>query len=207
MDAGRSSTRRICPAIRLSRHCRRTTRRTTRAGRRSAISKQSIDDVGSVDQARKEGFMTNEGATLPTTNAEWLEWHKQYRLQTRYTSPIVLERGEGLKLWDVDGKEYLDFHSGQVCAGIGHANPRLAEAVGAQLNRLVQTGSIFTVPGEVLVAKKLAELTPPEFGKSVFACSGAEAVEISLRMAKRATEKFELITVLGAYHGLTGGAY
>jgi 2,2-dialkylglycine decarboxylase (pyruvate) len=151
--------------------------------------------------------MTDEMTRLPRTNAEWLDWSKRYRLQTRYTSPIVLERGEGLRLWDVEGNEYLDFHSGQVCAGIGHANPKLAEAVGAQLRQLVQTGSIFTVPGEIQVAMKLAEITPPEFGKSVFACSGAEAVEISMRMAKFATERYEIVSVLGAYHGLTGGSF
>jgi 2,2-dialkylglycine decarboxylase (pyruvate) len=144
---------------------------------------------------------------LPRTNAEWLEWHTTYRLKTRYTSPIVLDRGDGLRLWDVEGNEYLDFHSGQVCAGIGHANPELAEAVGAQLKRLVQTGSIFTVPSEILVAKRLAELTPPGFTKSVFACSGAEAVEISMRMAKFATGGYEVVSVLGAYHGLTGGSF
>jgi 2,2-dialkylglycine decarboxylase (pyruvate) len=151
--------------------------------------------------------VNDQGSGLPQTNAEWLDWHKQYRLQTRYTSPIVLERGEGLRLWDVEGKEYLDFHSGQVCAGIGHANPELADAVEAQLRTFVQSGSIFTVPTEVLVAKKLAEVTPPEFTKSVFACSGAEAVEISLRMAKFATGRFEVVTVLGGYHGLTSGSF
>jgi 4-aminobutyrate aminotransferase-like enzyme len=144
---------------------------------------------------------------LPQTSTDWLEWHKKYRLNTRYTSPVVLERGEGLRLWDVDGHEYLDFHSGQVCASIGHANPEFAEAVSAQLRTLVQTGSIFTVPAEILVAKKLAEITPPRFTKSVFACSGSEAVEISLRMSKFATGRFEVITVLGGYHGLTAGSF
>lgn len=151
--------------------------------------------------------MANEQEALPMTNAEWLEWHRQYRLQTRYTSPIVLDRGDGLRLWDVEGNEYLDFHSGQVCAGIGHANPDLAEALSEQLRRLVQTGSIFTVPSEVLVAKKLAEITPPGLTKSVFACSGSEAVEISLRLAKFFTGRFEVVTVLGGYHGLTAGSY
>jgi 2,2-dialkylglycine decarboxylase (pyruvate) len=151
--------------------------------------------------------MTDEGTSQPQTSAEWLDWHKRYRLQTRYTSPLVLERGEGLRLWDVEGNEYLDFHSGQVCAGIGHANPEFADEVGDQLRTLVQTGSIFTVPAEILVAKKLAEITPPQFTKSVFACSGAEAVEISMRLAKFATKRFELVSVLGAYHGLTAGSF
>jgi 2,2-dialkylglycine decarboxylase (pyruvate) len=151
--------------------------------------------------------MSTEPSALPRTSAEWLEWHKKYRLNTRYTSSIVLERGDGLRLWDVEGTEYLDFHSGQVCAGIGHANPDFADVVSAQLRTLVQTGSIFTVPAEILVAKRLAEVTPARFTKSVFACSGAEAVELSLRMAKFATGRFEVISVLGGYHGLTGGSF
>src|SRR5215475_8046478 len=109
--------------------------------------------------------MNDEPSGLPGTSAEWLEWHKKYRLNTRYTSSIVLERGDGLRLWDVEGTEYLDFHSGQVCAGF-------ADVVSAQLRTLVQTGSIFTVPAEILVAKRLAEVTPARFTKSVFACSG-----------------------------------
>src|SRR5262245_24738404 len=151
--------------------------------------------------------MSDERSGLPQTSAEWLEWHKKYRLNTRYTSSIVLKRGDGLRLWDVEGTEYLDFHSGQVCAGIGHANAEFADAVSAQLRTLVQTGSIFTVPAEILVAKRLAEVTPARFTKSVFACSGAEAVELSLRMAKFATGRFEVISVLGGYHGLTGGSF
>ena len=107
----------------------------------------------------------------------------------------------------MEGTEYLDFHSGQVCAGIGHANSDFADVVSAQLRTLVQTGSIFTVPAEILVAKRLAEVTPARFTKSVFACSGAEAVELSLRMAKFATGRFEVISVLGGYHGLTGGTF
>src|SRR3712207_2033995 len=103
--------------------------------------------------------MSIDSPALPRTNAEWLEWFQKYRLQTRYVSPIVLDRGEGLRLWDVEGNEYLDFHSGQVCAGIGHANADLAEALSAQLRRLVQTGSIFTVPSEILVAKKIGRST------------------------------------------------
>jgi 2,2-dialkylglycine decarboxylase (pyruvate) len=149
----------------------------------------------------------DELQNVPRTNADWLELHSKYRLKTRYVSPIVLERGEGLRLWDVEGKEYLDFHSGQVCAGIGHANPQLAEALSKQLRTLVQTGSIFTVPAEIEVARLVTELAGPPFGKAVFACSGAEAVEMSLRIAKFATGRFEVIAVLGAYHGMTGGAF
>src|ERR687884_617400 len=111
-------------------------------------------------------------------NAEWRELFDTYRLKTRYVSPVVLERGDGLRLWDVEGKEYLDFHSGQVCAGIGHANPDLAEALARQLRTLVQTGSIFTTPAEVEVARLLAELAGPPFAKSVFACSGSEAARV-----------------------------
>ena len=141
------------------------------------------------------------------TNAEWLALHKKHRLKTRFTSPMVLERGDGLTVWDVEGNEYMDFHSGQVCAGIGHANPEFAEALSKQLSLLVQSGSIFTVPPEIEVAEMLSEIAGPPFTKSVFACSGSEAVEAALRMAKFATGKFEVIAILGSYHGMTGGSF
>jgi len=143
----------------------------------------------------------------PKTNDEWLALHKKYRLKTRYTAPMVLERGDGLRVWDVEGNEYLDFHSGQVCAGIGHANPEFAEALSKQLRTLVQSGSIFTVPTEIELAKMLVEVAGEPFAKCVFACSGSEAVEAAMRMAKFATGKFEMIAILGSYHGMTGGSF
>jgi 4-aminobutyrate aminotransferase-like enzyme len=140
-------------------------------------------------------------------NKEWFDLDQEYRLQSRYTSPIVLERGKGTRLWDVEGTEYIDFHSGQVCANTGHCHPELVEAVTEQVRTLMQTGSMFTDMPQVLLAKKLAEITPEPLHKSFFACSGSEAIEASLRAAKLYTGGFEIMGILRSYHGMTMGAY
>jgi len=80
----------------------------------------------------------------PATSAEWLQLDKKYRLQTRYTAPVVLERGRGCMVWDVEGRAYLDFVSGQVCNATGHSHPRYAAAIGAQAAKFIQRGSGFT---------------------------------------------------------------
>jgi 2,2-dialkylglycine decarboxylase (pyruvate) len=141
------------------------------------------------------------------TNEDWIALDKRYRLQTRYTSPIVLERGSGTKLWDVEGNEYIDFHSGQVCVNTGHCHPELVAAVTEQLQTLMQTGSMFTDLPQVKLAHKLCEITPQPLQKSFFACSGSEAIEASLRCAKLYTGRFEVMGVLRSYHGMTMGAY
>jgi 4-aminobutyrate aminotransferase-like enzyme len=141
------------------------------------------------------------------TNAEWIALDREFVLQTRYSSPYVLERGQGSTLWDVEGRAFLDFHSGQVCANTGHCHPELVEATARQLAMLVQTGSMFTNPPQILLAKKLAEITPEPLQKSFFACSGSEAIEMALRAAKFATGRSEIMGVLRSYHGMTMGAF
>jgi 4-aminobutyrate aminotransferase-like enzyme len=147
------------------------------------------------------------GLQPPRSNAEWLALDREFVLQTRYTSPYVLERGRGSTLWDADGREFLDFHSGQVCANTGHCHPDLVAAITKQLECLVQTGSMFSNPPQILLAKKLAEITPEPLQKSFFACSGSEAIEMALRAAKYLTGRSEIMGVLRSYHGMTMGAF
>jgi 2,2-dialkylglycine decarboxylase (pyruvate) len=147
------------------------------------------------------------GMQTPRSNAEWLALDREFVLQTRYTSPYVLERGRGSTLWDTEGREFLDFHSGQVCANTGHCHPELIKAITKQLGSLVQTGSMFSNPPQILLAKKLAEITPEPLQKSFFACSGSEAIEMALRAAKFFTGRSEIMGVLRSYHGMTMGAF
>lgn len=164
-----------------------------------------MDDSVTERDGRATGPMATDGTNL-RSNAAWLEVDQAYRLQTRHTAPIVLARGEGVRLWDVEGNAYLDFHSGQVCANTGHCHPELVEAVTRQLRTLMQTGSMFTDPCQAELARKLAEITPEPLQKSYFICSGSEAVEVSLRAARFYTGRSEVVGLLGSYHGLTMGA-
>ncbi len=85
--------------------------------------------------------------------------------------------------------------------------PELVAAIAKQLDTLVQTGSMFSNPPQILLAKKLAEITPEPLHKSFFACSGSEAIEMALRAAKFFTGRSEIMGVLRSYHGMTMGAF
>lgn len=149
------------------------------------------------------------GATNPqdeNTNAYWFEQDKLYRIQTRYTYPEAWDRGSGVSLWDVEGKEYLDFESGQVCVSSGHCHPDYTRALQQQAARLVQTGSAYTDPTQVRLLKKLAEITPAPFQKSYLACTGSESNEAAIRLARAYTGRIEIISFPGNYHGMTEGS-
>ena len=145
--------------------------------------------------------------TQITTNQGWLEEDSQYRLQTRSVYPVVLERGEGCLVWDVEGNEYIDLMAGQICVSIGHSHPELLEVIADQAGRLMQTGLIFTTPQEISLAKKMSEITPGDLHKSYFANSGSESNEAALRMAKFHTGRHEVAALVGGYHGMTYGSW
>lgn len=86
---------------------------------------------------------------------DWRALEKAYYLQVVNRQPIVLTRGEGTRVWDDEGKEYLDFTSGWAVTNIGHANPVLAEAIAEQARTLIQTSNQFyTVPQIKLADRK-----------------------------------------------------
>lgn len=142
----------------------------------------------------------------PTSNADWIALDLQYRIQHRYTAPIVLVRGQGVRLWDAEGQEYLDFESGQVCVSAGHSHPKLIAAVTEQARTLMQTGSGYTDIPQILLAKKLAEITPGRLQKCYFAATGSEANEAALRIARLYTGRTEVAALIRGYHGMTHGS-
>ncbi|KAE8368118.1 pyridoxal phosphate-dependent transferase [Aspergillus caelatus] len=144
----------------------------------------------------------NEDA-LPQTVQGWLELDKKYRIKGRYDISQVLIKGEGVRVWDADGKVYIDFESGQVCASTGHCHPAYTKAIVDQAGQLVQTGSGYTDPPRILLAKKLAEIMPGDLSRSYFACTGSEATEAAIRLAKIYTGRTEIVALTRGYHGMT----
>lgn len=141
------------------------------------------------------------------TNQSWIERDRASRIQSRYTFPEVLERGSGTVVYDTEGRQYLDFVSGQVCAVAGHAHPKYADAIAKQAHTLVQRGSAFTDTCQIQLAEKVAQMCPGDLNKSYFACTGSESNEAALRMAKLLTGRFEVAAVVRGYHGLTAGSF
>jgi acetylornithine/N-succinyldiaminopimelate aminotransferase len=120
---------------------------------------------------------------------------------------VVFVRGEGCWLITESGERYLDFGSGVAVNALGHAHPRLVEALKAQAEKLWHTSNLYRVEGQETVAEKLVRLT---FAERVFFCnSGAEACEAAIKIARRyhyvsgRPERQRIITFRGAFHGRT----
>jgi predicted acetylornithine/succinylornithine family transaminase len=118
--------------------------------------------------------------------------------------PVEFVRGEGCRLWDVDGHEYLDFLAGISVTNLGHCHPRIVEAVREQAGRLMHASNLFyTEPALRLCAR----LSACSLGGKVFLCnSGTEAVEAAIKLARKARPGGEIVVVHGAFHGRTYGA-
>ncbi|MCX6815012.1 MAG: acetyl ornithine aminotransferase family protein [Candidatus Aenigmarchaeota archaeon] len=122
--------------------------------------------------------------------------------------PLVIERGKGIYIWDVDGKRYLDFTSGIAVANVGHSNPEVVKAIRSQTEKILHNaGTDFYNEPAVALAEKLCEITPGSFSKKVFfANSGTETVECAFKLARWYTKKPRMISFLGAFHGRTFGS-
>jgi 4-aminobutyrate aminotransferase / (S)-3-amino-2-methylpropionate transaminase / 5-aminovalerate transaminase len=118
--------------------------------------------------------------------------------------PIVVARGSGAALWDVDGRTYLDCFAGISVVSTGHSHPRVVGAAREQMERFIHCGTyLYQVPVVGELAERLAEVTPGRLEKTFFSTSGAEAVEGALRLARAATGRTEFIALETGFHGRT----
>src|SRR6476661_9191407 len=122
------------------------------------------------------------------------------------TPPLVVERAEGARIWDVDGREYIDFAGGLGCANLGHNLPAVVDAVHEQVDRYMhQCFMVGMYEPYVEVCRRLAELSPcrGENQKSILLNSGAEAIENAVKIARVATGRPAVVVFDYAFHGRT----
>ena len=147
---------------------------------------------------------------LPGPNAQAIIERDRAVLSPSYTRgyPLVMKRGEGAVVEDVDGNRFLDFNAGIAVVATGHAHPRVVKAIQAQASEFLHmSGTDFYYEGMVQLAEKLAALTPGGVARRVyFGNSGAEAVEAALKMARYHSGRDQFVAFLGAFHGRTMGA-
>jgi acetylornithine/N-succinyldiaminopimelate aminotransferase len=118
--------------------------------------------------------------------------------------PVEFVRGEGARLWDADGVEYLDVQTGLAVNSVGHAHPAVVRAISEQAARLIHVGNLFhTAPGEEL-ARRLAQSSLG--GRVHFANSGTEANEAAIKMARKAKRGGTIVSVHRGFHGRTYGS-
>jgi acetylornithine/N-succinyldiaminopimelate aminotransferase len=137
---------------------------------------------------------------------ELIKMNSDYHMNTYGRLPVSFVRGKGMKLWDTEGKEYLDFLSGIGVVSVGHCHPFVIDAIKSQVERLMHVSNLYYIEPQLRLAKKIVEIS---FGdKCFFANSGAEANEGAIKLARRyaklkGSSSYEIITALGSFHGRT----
>ena len=154
--------------------------------------------------------------TLPSTSTDHptleqiAEREKKYLLGTYSRYPVVLTRGKGVFLFDIEGKKYLDFVSGLGVNALGHAHPRIVKTIREQAAKLVHVSNLYYHEYQGPLAEKLCALSGLD--RAFFSNSGTEAIEGSIKLARLAGHraggeaKCRLVALEGSYHGRTFGA-
>jgi len=132
---------------------------------------------------------------------ELIEIEDNYFINTFTRQPVVLDKGDGVKVTDIDGNEYLDMFAGIAVNVLGHNHPKLVDAIQKQAEKLIHISSIYYNEPAIVYAKKLIDLT--DFDRIFYANSGAEANEGAIKLAVKYTGKSEVISAVDSFHGRT----
>jgi predicted acetylornithine/succinylornithine family transaminase len=138
------------------------------------------------------------------TLATLQELERDAVMGTYARNPVEFVRGEGTRLWDDEGNEYLDFLVGISVAQLGHCHPAVVEAIREQAGRLIHVGNLFYTQPAMRLAARLSERS---LGGKVFLCnSGTEAIECAIKLARRHRQGGDFVVLEGGFHGRTMGA-
>jgi acetylornithine/N-succinyldiaminopimelate aminotransferase len=138
------------------------------------------------------------------------ELERKYLLSTYNRYPVVLDRGKGVFVYDIDGKKYLDFVSGLGVNALGHAHPRIVKTIREQAAKLIHVSNLYYHQYQGVLAEKLCALSG--MNRAFFSNSGTEAIEGSIKLARLAGHraggeaKSRMVALDGSYHGRTFGA-
>lgn len=137
---------------------------------------------------------------------EVVELDKKYVMHTYSRIPLVIDRGEGVRVWGKDGKEYLDFISGIGVNAIGHCHPEVVAAINCQTRKLFHCSNLYYIELEAKLAKVLCDISFAD--KAFFSNSGAEANEAAIKLARKFGSKqngkpYQIITMKDSFHGRT----
>ncbi|MBF0591038.1 MAG: acetylornithine transaminase [Nitrospirae bacterium] len=136
-----------------------------------------------------------------------LDESQQYIMETYKRFPVIFIKGRGMRLWSVEGKEYLDFLAGVAVNVLGHCHPKVVVAIQKQAQRLIHISNFYHNEYQIKLAKQLVKNS--FVGKVFFSNSGAEANEAAIKLLRRhcnqqgSGERYEIITALNSFHGRT----
>lgn len=135
---------------------------------------------------------------------EIIKRESQAIFQTYTRQPILIARGSGARVWDKDGREYIDFVAGIAVNNVGHCHPKVVEAIKRQCEILIHTSNLYYTENQVRLAEELKSLSGMD--KVFFCNSGTESVEAALKLMRRSTGRHEVVAAIGSFHGRTLGA-
>jgi predicted acetylornithine/succinylornithine family transaminase len=158
-------------------------------------------------QTNDKQNLFSEGVFCLLTSEQIMELSNKYVMNTYGRLPLTPVRGEGVRLWDAEGREYLDFLAGLAVCSLGHCHPAVVEAIATQARTLMHISNLYYIEPQARLAQLLVEHS---CGDRVFFCnSGAEANEAAIKLARKnaklnyGPEKYEIITALKSFHGRT----
>ena len=131
---------------------------------------------------------------------------QQYGLPLQAKRDLVAVRGEGALIYDENGEEYLDFAAGIAVAALGHAHPKLVDAIRRQAETLITCPNILYNDRRSELLVKLVEISPPGLTRAFLCNSGAESIEAALKFARLHTGRSNFVTAMRGFHGRTMGA-
>jgi acetylornithine/N-succinyldiaminopimelate aminotransferase len=150
-------------------------------------------------------LQTQKGNNM--NSQQWIEKADKYIMKTYGRYPLVPVKGEGCRLWDADGKKYLDFLAGVAVNNLGHCHPKVVAALRKQAGELIHCSNYYHIPQQIELAELLCSHS---FADRAFFCnSGAEANEAAIKLARKysrenyGADRFEIITALSSFHGRT----
>ncbi len=132
-----------------------------------------------------------------------MQMDKKYVMQSYSRIPLVIDKGKGVRVWDKEGREYLDFISGIGVNAIGHCHPEILRALTHQAKRLLHCSNLYYIEPQANLARALCEISFAD--KVFFSNSGAEANEAAIKLARRwgKGKRYEIITMEESFHGRT----
>ncbi|MGB7926000.1 MAG: aspartate aminotransferase family protein [Pyrinomonadaceae bacterium] len=148
-------------------------------------------------------------AEQKSTPSEIVRKHKEFlfpAVATYYQEPLALVRGEGMYVWDDEGNRYLDCFGGVLTVSVGHANPKVNEAIIEQVKTIQHTSTLYANKPQGELAEKLYQITPGRLKKSFFTNSGTEADDTAIMAAKLHTGRHEIVVLRHSYSGRSATA-
>ena len=135
-----------------------------------------------------------------------IDEYRENIIQIYSPAPVIFDHAEGMYIYDKDGKEYLDFSAQFSACSLGHRNKELNEAIVSQLDKLVSVTSMFMTEEAVRLSEKLLSFAPKGLEKVIFGCTGSDANELALKLAKLYQGGGKIISFRRGFHGSTAGS-